>query len=195
MTPDTQEAAPDPQDSSGCRIRLTCANPGCAREFWARPKIGNREEPKCCSPGCRGALRILRKAEELVIARQVPLDFTPPTAPLPKVNSTVAPVARQRLQRKAVAILERLYVGEATNTELAQIGGFRFGARLGEIREHLRWLHGIGRAWDPIVCVENKATGEARYRLVEALRVMADGVEAGAIPPLRIAALLPGETK
>lgn len=120
----------------------------------------------------RAHFEIKRKEAHVI---QQAIAFEPASRPLPKVNPTVVPVARKRLQRKAVAILERLKAGEATNAELAQIGGFRFGARLGEIREHLRWRYGIGKAWDPIHCKEDKATGLAVYRLVEAYRLAERG--------------------
>lgn len=60
-----------------------------------------------------------------------------------------------RLQKAALRILGRLQEGAATNAELLAIGGFRFGARLHELR----------RAGHRITTEENKATGVAVYTL------------------------------
>lgn len=67
------------------------------------------------------------------------------------------PKARQanRLRAACLRILGRLQQGPATNAELLQIGGFRFGARLHELR----------RAGHKIRCDEDKATGRAVYIL------------------------------
>ncbi len=96
------------------------------------------------------------------------LDFDPAAVPLPKLNSTAPRERKASLQRKAIAILERLRRGSVDNLELPRIGGARYGARLGEIREHLRWRHGKPDSWEPIECVENKATGYALYTLLDA---------------------------
>jgi hypothetical protein len=98
---------------------------------------------------------------------QAALRFDPPASPIPPVNPTVAPQARRRLQRKAIAVLERLREGPVDNAELLRVGGFRFGARLCEVREHLRWLTGRGRDWEPVTVVEDKSTGHAVYTLNE----------------------------
>lgn len=72
---------------------------------------------------------------------QKALPFTPPAEPLPQLNPTAPKERRASLQRKCLAILGRLQYGPATNAELLVIGGFRYGARLGELRvfgHHIR---------------------------------------------------------
>ena len=124
----------------------------CGRDFEINPR--HTKDHKCCQPVCRARYN-----------RQAALDFDPPPQPLPRVNPTVAPEAKPRLQRKAVAILRRLGEGPVDNLELPRIGGSRYGARIGEIRAFLRWEHGAGPDWDPIKVQENKATGYAIYAL------------------------------
>lgn len=130
--------------------------------------------PSACTVKCRNdraairrAARIRREGPSLTVnaTNQAFLAFTPPTSPLPRLNPTAPLERKEGLQRKALAILRRLEQGSVDNLELPRIGGARYGARLGEVRDYLRWLHGMGKAWDPIEVVENKATGWALYTL------------------------------
>ncbi len=161
MTPEAQQAHQEPAlgvANASIGTWLVCP---CGRRFRKR-----REKQAHCQPSCRN--REWRKTHPRVPIGQVLLAFDPPGEPVPGVNRSVAPQARERLQAAARRILARLREAPATNAELLKIGGLRYGARLGEIREHLRWLHGKPRQWDPIKCDENKATGLAIYTLDEA---------------------------
>jgi hypothetical protein len=124
------------------------------------PLAGQRKDATYCSDRCR-----IRAWDAAHPRLQKPLDFDPPPELVPLVNATVAPEAKSRLQRKAVAILRRLGEGPVDNLELPRIGGSRYGARIGEIRAFLRREHGAGPGWDPIKVEENKATGFAVYTL------------------------------
>ena len=130
-----------------------------------------------CTHKCRNDRAALRRAALLgaSVARyrtasarepgQKALEFTPPTSPLPGLNPTAPKERKEGLQRKAMAILRRLEQGSVDNLELPRIGGARYGARLGEVRDYLRWLYGRGKGWEPIEVVENKKTGWALYTL------------------------------
>lgn len=61
----------------------------------------------------------------------------------------------RRLQRKALLILGRLEQGPATNVELWKVGGFRFGARVFELRQ----------AGHLITTDEDRANGIVTYAL------------------------------
>jgi hypothetical protein len=119
----------------------------------------------CCE---RHKVRIWTDARPRINPGQARLPFDPDGQPVPKVNGTVAPVARKRLAGKALNVLERLRKGPATNADLLAVGGFRFGARVMEVREHLRWFHGREREWNPIAVTEHHASGLAVYTLHEA---------------------------
>ena len=86
---------------------------------------------------------------------QQPLPFNPAPEPMPKLNPTAPKERKGKLQRKCLAILGRLQAGPASNVELLKVGGFRFGARLAELRE----------AGHRIRTEENKHTGLAVYTL------------------------------
>jgi len=141
--------------------QLICARDGCLSLF--RPGGRGPYRKRFCSQACANAAWIA--AHPRLGPRQKALPLEPPTEPLPKLNPTAPKERRTSLQRKALAILARLEQGSVDNLELPRIGGSRYGARLGEIREFLRWKHGRGPEWDPIECVENKATGWALYTL------------------------------
>ena len=53
-----------------------------------------------------------------------------------RVTLTPWQAEHQRRENNYTRVLVRLRQGPATNHELAEIAGYRFGARLGEIRDH-----------------------------------------------------------
>lgn len=76
----------------------------------------------------------------------------------PSLNFDGAPVVHvsprqletQRRETNYQRVLTRLRQGSATNHELAEIAGYRFGARLGEIRDNggdFRGQHVTGGTW------------------------------------------------
>lgn len=82
---------------------------------------------------------------------------------LPKLNPTAPSERTKGLQRKCLLILARLQQGPATNVELMQIGGLRYGARLAELRAP----RVTGQPGHQIVTIENRSTGITVYRLEE----------------------------
>ena len=74
-----------------------------------------------------------------------------------RLNPTAPSERYKNLQRKCLLILERLRQGPATNLELVTIGGLRYGARLGELRDAKYKIH----------TQEDRCTGIAVYTLVE----------------------------
>lgn len=88
-------------------------------------------------------------------SRQAVLPLEPRVQLLPRLNPTAPKERRGALQRKCLAILGRLQAGPACNTELVEVGGLRFGARLAELRAAGHMIH----------TDENKATGLVFYTL------------------------------
>lgn len=88
-------------------------------------------------------------------SRQAVLPLEPEVQLLPRLNPTAPKERRGALQRKCLAILGRLQAGPACNTELVEVGGLRFGARLAELRAAGHVIH----------TDENKATGLVFYTL------------------------------
>lgn len=115
-----------------------CAAPGC--EAPSRGRHG-----RFCSDACR--------AEAW---RQQRLPFVPEALPLPQI-ATPSPEERPRLQRACWRILRRLEQGRATNMDLLQVGGLRFGARLKELRD---------ADYDVRTVEVDKATGRAVYEWI-----------------------------
>jgi hypothetical protein len=52
------------------------------------------------------------------------------------VDPNVRPEDKPRLSKNAAAVLNRLEDGPATNSELMEIGGLRFGARIHDLKRH-----------------------------------------------------------
>lgn len=84
---------------------------------------------------------------------------------LPRLNPTAPRERKARLQAACLRILRVLQLGPATNRDLLEVAGVRYGARLGELRAYLRREHGLGPDVDPIRCDEDKASGLAWYSL------------------------------
>lgn len=61
------------------------------------------------------------------------LDYKPET--IQPVDPNVQPKDKPRLGKSSLRILARLKEGPATNAELMQIGGMRFGARLHDLKK------------------------------------------------------------
>ena len=62
------------------------------------------------------------------------LEYKPVLPPV--VDPNASDDDKHRLPKSSVAILERLQQGPATNVELLEVGGMRFGARLHDLRKH-----------------------------------------------------------
>ncbi len=83
-----------------------------------------------CEPHCRLQAWAARQGP-----LQAALSFEPATVPLPTLNPTVPKNRKRDLQSKYLAILGRLQYGPATRAEVKGLGGDRFSARIGEIRD------------------------------------------------------------
>ena len=163
----------------GRRNALPCS---AAAYGWASWTPGQtRECPHCqslftpkrpwqrfCSGSCRysdwlhgsgtDSARVRRQARRVPItepARQKPLDFTPPTEPVLVLNPTAPKERKLHLQAACWRVLSRLEQGPATARELLDVGGFRYAARVDELRRYLRALCGYpvdDRSVNPILC-------------------------------------------
>lgn len=89
---------------------------------------------------------------------QQPLGFDPEPVRVPVSDDPrLTKEARPRLQRACLRILARLQVGPATNMQLLQIGGMRFGARLHELKAAGHTVR---------IVEEDHVTGRVVYELV-----------------------------
>jgi len=102
--------------AASCEPARTCR---CGRAI--NPEHGRHY----CSDRCR----LLAWAE-----RQQKLEFVPALQPLTRLNPTAPKNRRRQLQQKCLNILGRLQLGPATAQELHEIGGWRFSARIDELR-------------------------------------------------------------
>ncbi len=115
----------------------------CACGVLFRPKKWNQ---RSCSRRCTD--RAYNAAHP--VARQQPLDFSPPEAPFPPVRDQRVPrKERRRLCRMSRTILVRLQAGPATNRELAELfpAGAAWRTRLSDLRF---WLRGGNTDTEPI---------------------------------------------
>lgn len=103
---------------------------------------------------------------------QLALALDPTPASEPRLNPTAPADRRTTLQAACWRALERLAEGPATADELRRVAGWRFGARLGELRPWLAWaagrapylaVHRKDRARNPIP--EPDGTANPVYRL------------------------------
>jgi hypothetical protein len=121
-----------------------CAAPGCGK-----PLAEKRDHGRCCSGACRMRLRRFRE--------QARLPFEPPIYPLPRPYAPATdPAVKPKLQELCWAILARLRRGPATNSELAGLGGLRFGARIGELRGGKKLPDGTWPLYQIHTCVRGR---------------------------------------
>lgn len=106
-----------------CVATHFCVNPGCIREAKSGRSWG-----RFCSDRCRMA------AWDREHPRQGVLPMSPALEPLPPTEAPLSPAARRKCQSKAMLILGRLQRGPATSRELHDLGGWRFSARIEELR-------------------------------------------------------------
>ena len=127
---------------------VSCGRSGCDKPV--SPQDSRRgPEKRFCSSKCRSQAW---EDEHPRIGTQKALDFA---TPAPKLNSTAPKERKVALQKACFRILDRLEQGPAMATELLQIGGLRFGARLDELRPFLRSLWGFDpwdKAQNPVLC-------------------------------------------
>ena len=55
---------------------------------------------------------------------------------IPVVDHHAQPEDKPRLSKNSAAVLARLEQGPATNAQLMQVGGMRFGARIHDLKKH-----------------------------------------------------------
>src|SRR5262245_57740040 len=73
---------------------------------------------------------------------QLDLALVPEPKPEVRVNPTAPKERKQALQQACWRALERLLAGPASADELRQVAGWRFGARLNELRPIVAWKAG-----------------------------------------------------
>jgi TPP-dependent trihydroxycyclohexane-1,2-dione (THcHDO) dehydratase len=92
------------------------------------------------------------------VTSQAALDFEPEPVRVPAPDNRIAREERPRLKRQAIAVLERLQAGRASNLELVDAGGgVRYSARIAELRA-------VG--YDVQIVERDHATGRVVYELV-----------------------------
>ena len=90
---------------------------------------------------------------------------------LPRLNPTVPPGHKPRLQRACLRLLHALRVaGRISNREALDVAGVRYSARFHELQEYLRREHGLGPDVRPITCDVDPHSGTAWYTLAPECR-------------------------